>query len=244
MRRVFLHVRAEPGFGFARRTTGFVAVVQRIELDIRQRTLVHDFCEQRNRPVEVELLAGQTPRALAGLRVFLQLEQANPVTQRRRGIATPFTEVSHLLEQIRIFRIVDRQLLTRFPGTGQITDGQAHVEIFQRDFRVVRLQGLPLFQHALRQIKALARHRDINALLEPLGIGLCVGQLRQFVRQHLRCLIATTGRQQTVERQLRILATLAVQLSVPFELQINLGCTAWLLAGHVPLGSGFERLAA
>ncbi|MNF75798.1 hypothetical protein D3C84_578800 [compost metagenome] len=83
-----------------------------------------------------------------------------------------------MLKQRLILRVVDHQLLTGFPGTRQVADGQSHMESLQRDLRVIRLQNLPLLEHLLCQLKTLVRYRDINPLFQPGNIGLRIGQLR------------------------------------------------------------------
>ncbi|MNP78774.1 hypothetical protein D3C76_1764700 [compost metagenome] len=54
---------------------------------------------------------------------------------------------------------------------------------------------------------ASVRHRDIDALLQPGRIGWRILQLTEFIDKYLRCLLTTTVRQQTIERQLGKLTT-------------------------------------
>ena len=114
------------------------------------------------------------------------------------------------------------------------------MERFQRDMRIVRLQHLPLVEHALGQSETLVRHCDIDTLFQPRRIGLRVVEQRQFVGQHLGGTVSLTRRQQAIERQLRIFAPLGGLLTVTSELQIDLRSTPRLFGRHVPLRSGFE----
>ena len=88
------------------------------------------------------------------------------------------------------------------------------MELLQRDTRVIRFQGMPLLKHTLCELELLGRHRNVDALLQPRDVGLRVREHRQLVGKHLCSLLVTTGREQTVERQLRVLTLLARLLGV------------------------------
>ena len=238
---VLAHITGQPARRLGLIALCLVAVQQRIEFDVGQRALGHDLGEQGNHPRKIRLLASQTPGVLAGLRVFTQVEQTDPVVQRGLRLIAPFAESGHLLQQLRILRGFLKQLLAAFPGTRQVIKRQPHVEVLNQNLRVVRLQHAPLGQDALRQIKALALHRDGQALLQPGRIGVRVLEPVQFVGKHLRRLFAPVGRQQSIEGQLRVFTALGDEVLVVLELQINVRRTPRLLTRQIPLRGSHQR---
>jgi len=94
---------------------------------------------------------------------------------------------------------------------------------------------MPLLEHTLGQFELLGRNGDIHALLQPRHVSLRVFQLGQLVSQHLRGLLVTAGRQQAVERELRVFPSLTRLLGVTLKLQIDVCRARRLLPRQVPL---------
>ncbi|MCY1526475.1 hypothetical protein D9M68_614970 [compost metagenome] len=81
-----------------------MAINQRIELHVRQPALLGEHRQQRNGPVEVKQLRGQTPGMLARRRIIAEPQQTNPIIERFTRVASPLAEPRHLPQQRCIVR--------------------------------------------------------------------------------------------------------------------------------------------